>query len=230
MRILGFGAHPDDVEIFFYGALAAAKAGGAEIGWAIATDGAKGGANSPEALRATRRREAETAAELLEVKPIFLERADGALSADREAGAIVESALLDFAPDLVITHAPNDYHPDHRALALLVRDAARFRAPVVYADTLMGVGFEPTISVDVTAHFGLKRRAILCHASQRPGRFVEACETWNRFRSLQCNAPTGFAEAFRFEPVYPFSDVRALMPAAPPSAPLQEGAGPRAGW
>ena len=44
MRIFGFGAHPDDVEIFFFGTLAAAKAGGAEIGWAIATDGSKGGA------------------------------------------------------------------------------------------------------------------------------------------------------------------------------------------
>jgi LmbE family N-acetylglucosaminyl deacetylase len=216
MRILGFGAHPDDVEIFFFGTLASAKAGGAEIGWAIATDGSKGGTDPPDELRAIRRREAKAAGALLHIEPIFVDFVDGELTTGREAAARIEAALLAFAPDLVITHAPNDYHPDHRALSVLVRDAARFRAPVVYSDTLMGVGFQPTMTVDTTAHVDLKRRAIRCHASQRPERFVEACEVWNRFRALQCNAPTAYAEAFRFEPVYPFADVRALLPAAPP--------------
>jgi LmbE family N-acetylglucosaminyl deacetylase len=220
MRILGFGAHPDDAEISFFGTLAAAKAGGAAIGWAIATDGSKGGKGAPDELRKIRRAEAEAAAKLLEVEPVFLDRVDGELSSDRDAAAKVEAALLAFAPDLVITHAPNDYHPDHRAVSVLVRDAARFRLPVVYADTLMGVGFEPTVIVDVTAHFELKRRAMRCHASQRPERFVEACEVWNRFRALQCNAPGAYAEAFRFEPSYPFADIRALMPPAPSVRPL----------
>jgi LmbE family N-acetylglucosaminyl deacetylase len=216
MRILGFGAHPDDVEIFFLGTLAAAQAAGAEIGWAVATDGSKGGDAPAADLRRARREEARQAASLLGVEPVLLDRVDGEVTADRETAALVESVLLDFAPDLVITHAPNDYHPDHRIISALVRDAARFRAPVVYADTLLGNGFEPTLYVDITAHFELKRRAIRCHASQRPERFVDACEVWNRFRALQCNAADGYAEAFRFEPSYPFADVRALMPPAPP--------------
>ena len=216
MRIIGFGAHPDDVEIFFFGTLAAAQAAGAEIGWVIATDGARGGDASGDDLRQTRRREAQAAAALLGVEPVFLDRGDGGLATDPEAAAHVEGAMERLAPDLVITHAPNDYHPDHRALATLVRDAARFRVPVVHADTLMGNGFEPTIYVDTTRYFDRKCEAIRCHASQRPERFVVACEAWNRFRALQCNAAEGYAEAFRFEPVYPFADVRALMPAAPP--------------
>jgi LmbE family N-acetylglucosaminyl deacetylase len=220
MRFLGFGAHPDDAEIFFLGTLAAAKAGGAEIGWAIATDGSKGGKNPAKDLPQVRRAEAKAAAALLEVEPIFLDHVDGELSADRNAASKVEAALLAFAPDLVVTHAPNDYHPDHRTLSALVRDAARFRAPVVYADTLMGVGFEPTVVVDVSAHFDLKRQAIRRHVSQRPERFVEACEVWNRFRALQCNAPGSYAEAFRFEPAYPFADIRALLPPPPPVRPL----------
>jgi len=215
MRIIGFGAHPDDVEIFFFATLAAAQAAGAEIGWAIATDGAAGGDPPGDELRRLRRREAETAAALLGVEPVFLNRRDGALAADPDAAAHVEAATERLAPDLVITHAPNDYHPDHRALSTLVRDAARFRVPVVYADALMGSGFDPTIYVDATRYFDRKRDAIRCHASQRPERFVVACEAWNRVRSLQCNALDGYAEAFRFDPVYPFADVRALMPAAP---------------
>jgi len=216
MRIIGFGAHPDDVEIFFFATLAAAQASGAEIGWAIATDGARGGDAPSEDLRQTRRSEAEAAAALLGVEPVFLDRRDGGLAADPDAAAHVEAAMERLAPDLIITHAPNDYHPDHRALSTLVRDAARFRVPVVFADTLMGNGFEPTIYVDATRYFDRKRAAIRCHASQRPERFVVACEAWNRFRSLQCNAAEGYAEAFRFDPVYPFADVRALMPPAPP--------------
>ncbi|TIV92813.1 MAG: PIG-L family deacetylase, partial [Mesorhizobium sp.] len=42
MKILALGAHPDDIEIFMFGTLAAYKALGAELTFAVATDGAKG--------------------------------------------------------------------------------------------------------------------------------------------------------------------------------------------
>lgn len=221
MRIAGFGAHPDDIEIFFFGTLAAAREAGAEIGWVIATDGSKGGDEPADVLRQKRRQEATEAAALLGVKPVFLDRADGDLASDPEASRIVEAEILRLKPDLVITHASNDYHPDHRALSRLVSDGARFRAPVLFADTILGVAFQPSHYVDVTAHFSMKLEAIRAHRSQRPERFVTAAETWNRFRSLQCNAPEGYAEAFRFEPTYPFSDIRALLPAAPAIRPLK---------
>ena len=216
MRILGCGAHPDDAEIFFFGTLAAAREHGAEIGWLIATDGSKGGDGPPDELRRVRRDEATAAAALLGVTPVFLDRLDGALASDPEATKLVEAEIIRLKPDLVITHAPNDYHPDHRALSRMVINGASFRAPVVFADTLLGVGFTPSLYVDVGAHFARKREAILCHASQRPERFVAAAEAWNRFRALQCNAESGvYAEAFRFVPTYPFGDVRALLPPAP---------------
>jgi N-acetylglucosamine malate deacetylase 1 len=220
MRIVGFGAHPDDVEIVMFGALAAAQAAGAEISWVIATDGSKGGERPADELRAARREEASAAAAILGVTPVFLDRVDGELAADAEAASLVEGAILRLKPDLVITHAPNDYHPDHRALSRLVSDGARFHAPVLFADTILGVAFQPSHYVDITAHFPAKLAAIRGHASQRPERFVAVAETWNRFRSMQCNAPEGYAEAFRFEPVYPFSDIRALLPSAPPIRPL----------
>ncbi len=221
MRVIGFGAHPDDVEIFFFGTLAAAQAAGAEIGWVIATDGSKGGDLDPDVLRRTRRREAQHAAAVLGVTPAFLDRVDGELAGDGDAAALIEAELARLKPDLVITHAPNDYHPDHRALSRLVRDAARFLVPVVYADTLMGVAFEPTMYVDVTSHIETKRDAIRCHSSQQPERFVEMSETWTRFRAMQCNAEAGrYAECFRFEPTFPFADVRALLPPAPACRPF----------
>ena len=43
MKILGIGAHPDDIEIFMYGLLFIYKKEGHEVYTMIATDGAKGG-------------------------------------------------------------------------------------------------------------------------------------------------------------------------------------------
>lgn len=225
MRIIGFGAHPDDAEIYFLGLLLAARARGDAIGWAVATDGAKGGGGDPAELAARRRREAEEAAADVGVQPLFLDRPDGGLADDAELLQRVEAALVDLAPDLVVTHAPNDYHPDHRALAAAVVAAASFRVPVLHADTFAGVGFAPSHYVDVTAQMAAKRAAIRRHGSQRPERFVAAAETLARLRAAQCNAPPdNYAEAYRFEPRFPFADIRDLLPPAPPVRPL--GAAP----
>lgn len=225
MRIIGFGAHPDDAEIYFLGLLLAARARGDAIGWAIATDGARGGAGDPAELARRRRGEAEAAAAEVGVEPVFLERPDGGLAGDAELLPKVAAALARLTPDLVVTHAPNDYHPDHRALSAAVVAAAGFRVPVLHADTFAGVGFEPTHYVEVTAQMEAKRAAIRRHVSQRPERFVTAAETLARLRAMQCNAPPGaYAEAYRFEPRFPFADIRDLLPPAPAVRPL--GAAP----
>lgn len=222
MKILGFGAHPDDAEIFFLGTLLAFKAAGHEIGWVVASDGAKGGPDPGPALARLREGEAVAAGAPHGVTPVFLRRPDGGLSEDARLRAAVETVLLAEAPDLVLTHAPEDYHPDHRALSRAVGDAASFRAPVLYADTLNGVGFQPLYYVDITPHMAAKQAAIRCHESQRPERFVTAATALNRLRAVQCNAveEEAYAEAFRFEPRAPFADPRGLLPPPPPVRPL----------
>ncbi|RWQ59817.1 MAG: PIG-L family deacetylase, partial [Mesorhizobium sp.] len=73
---------------------------------------------------------------------------DGALVADAALIAALKTLIGDVKPDLAITHAPNDYHGDHRALSDSVRIAASFAVPVLHADTLGGTGFSPTHYVD----------------------------------------------------------------------------------
>jgi LmbE family N-acetylglucosaminyl deacetylase len=221
-RILAIGAHPDDLEIFIGGSLHAWRATGAELVLAIATDGAAGGRQPPATLRAIRRAEAETAAAPLGAALHFLDFPDGALMPDAALIAALRRLLASAKPDLVVTHAPNDYHADHRALSAATLQAVGFAAPLLWADTLRGTGFVPTHWVDVTAHFDAKCRAIRAHASQDPERFVTAATAQAAFRAGECNGgPDDRAEAFRFEPRFPFADIRALLPPAPAVRPVE---------
>jgi N-acetylglucosamine malate deacetylase 1 len=223
MRVLALGAHPDDIEIFMFGALAGWKAMGAELAFAIATDGAKGGRLPPEELRRTRKVEATAAAAHLGVTPRFLDFPDGELVADAALIGVLRALIAETDPDLVVTHAPNDYHGDHRALSDAVRIAVSFRAPVLWTDTLRGAGFVPTHYVDITTHAALKEAAIREHVSQEPERFVEWSRQLAAFRAGEANGPPGSAaEAYRFEPQFPFVDIRGLLPPAPPVRPVHD--------
>lgn len=221
MKVLALGAHPDDIEIFMFGTLAAMKEQGADLAFAIATDGARGGTGDPTALARTRRQEAGEAAALLGVEPAFLDFPDGELVADAALIGRLKGLVAETDPDLVITHAPNDYHADHRTLSQAAGIAVSFRAPLLFAETLGGTGFEPTHYIDISAHFDTKAAAIRAHRSQDPERFVERLRAANGYRALQCNGEPGdYAEAYRFEPVFPFADIRDLLPPAPRISPV----------
>ena len=220
MQIMAIGAHPDDLEIFMYGLLAAAAARGDNLHLVVATDGAAGGSDPGPALAKQRAAEARVGlAELGDAH--LLNLPDGHLSSAPDAANTITSMIRETKPDLVITHAPEDYHPDHRALSRFVSDAAGFICPVLFCDTLMGVSFTPDYYVDITPYFTAKQNAIMAHTSQHPQRFVAATQIVNRFRAAQCNAPDGhYAEAYRIDSRFPFSDVRALLPSPPPYRPF----------
>jgi N-acetylglucosamine malate deacetylase 1 len=222
LHILAIGAHPDDLEIFAYGVLASWAAMGARLTLVIATDGSKGGTLPAAELSALRQQETTSAlAPLGAGAPVMLGFPDGALRADAALEQALQALIQTHAPDLVLTHAPNDYHADHRALSAGVLQAAGFSVPVLYMDTMNGTGFVPTHWVDVTPHWFAKETAIRAHATQDPERFVLGANRQAGFRAGECNAPpTHRAEAFRFEPRFPFADIRALIPPAPPLRPV----------
>ena len=164
MNIVAIGAHPDDLEIFAYGFLAAASSRGDNLILGVATDGAAGGVNKGAELARQRADEARNGLAALGT-PTLLDLPDGQLADAPNARNRIRDFIRNAAPDLVITHAPEDYHPDHRALAAYVRDAAGFICPVLFCDTLMGVGFTPDYYIDISAHFAAKQKAIMAHHS-----------------------------------------------------------------
>jgi LmbE family N-acetylglucosaminyl deacetylase len=182
-RVLAVMAHPDDAELLCAGTLARAREDGAAIGLCVLCAGDKGVASgqTPPDLAATRRSEAEAAAALLGAEPFWLGWPDGELVDAIPHRRWLIEIYRRFQPTLILTHAPEDYHPDHRAAATLAEAASWFCAshghltdspalaapPALWwADTLNLTGFTPEIYIDVSAQVDLKQRMLACHHSQ----------------------------------------------------------------
>ncbi len=215
MKILAIGAHPDDIEIFMYGLLAACKKRGDEIIAVVATDGSAGNYIHNKNLKTIRMKEAGNGLKKIS-KPIFLELEDGNLSGTYNAKNIIHQCIEKHNPELIITHDVNDYHSDHRALANLVIETSGFKYPVLLSDTLMGVNFEPEFYVDITDYMDEKHKAIMAHKSQNPKMFSKAAKLMNRFRSAQCNAPENhYAEAYKSVKKFPIVNIGSFLPDSP---------------
>jgi LmbE family N-acetylglucosaminyl deacetylase len=125
LRIICFGAHPDDCEIQAGGTAAMWAAKGHKVKFVSVTNGDIGHwreAGGPLANR--RRAEVEAAAKMLGIEVEVFDIHDGELLPDLETRKKITRAIRNWKADLVIGPRPNDYHPDHRYTGVLVQDAA----------------------------------------------------------------------------------------------------------
>jgi LmbE family N-acetylglucosaminyl deacetylase len=125
LRIIVFGAHPDDAEY---------KAGGSAVKWArqghhvklvSVTNGDIGHwkeAGGPLALR--RAAEVAACAKKLGVTSQVLDIHDGELVPSLEYRKLLTRVIREWQADIVIAPRPWDYHPDHRYVGVLIQDAA----------------------------------------------------------------------------------------------------------
>jgi LmbE family N-acetylglucosaminyl deacetylase len=233
MRFMAIGAHPDDVEVQCAGTLARCAELGHEAIICVATNGAAGSmVIKPPELARIREREARAAAELLGAEFIWLGYPDEFLLDSRETRLVFVDAIRQGRPDVIITHSPEDYHPDHVRVSQLVFDASFVSSvpsietthpshptvpPIYYMDTPTGKGFLPTDYVDITASFETKRRMMACHESQITWLkdhdnmdILEFIEIVALARGLQCGVR--YAEGFRRADVWPRTPPRRLLP------------------
>ncbi len=125
LRIIVFGAHPDDCELEAAGTAARWAKLGYKVKFVSVTNGDIGHhemAGAPLARRRTA--EVKRCAQILGIESEVLDIHDGELLPTLENRRTITRKIREWRADVVISHRPNDYHPDHRYTGILVQDAA----------------------------------------------------------------------------------------------------------
>jgi LmbE family N-acetylglucosaminyl deacetylase len=224
MNILAIGAHPDDVEAYCGGTLARCALRGDRIFIATATNGNIGSATlGPVEIARIRKEEARTSAEIIGAEYLCLDYDDEMFFESRS----VRLAFIDLVrycmADVIFTHNPQDYNPDHELTSKIVNDIAVMipvpgiwtknpphdRIPAIfYWETVNGMGFIPTDYVDITDTYETKVKMFASHASQNlwmkdnykdafkegEADFFESILIQSRYRGLQSGVR--YAEGF----------------------------------
>ena len=124
LNILIIGAHPDDAD----------AVGGTAYKWiqqghkvtlvSVTNGNAGHHILNPEELERTRREEARRAGEVIGARYIVMDVNDGQMVPSLENRFKIIRLIREFKADIVISHRPYTYHPDHRYTGTLVLDAA----------------------------------------------------------------------------------------------------------
>jgi bacillithiol biosynthesis deacetylase BshB1 len=178
LDMLAFGAHPDDVEISVGGLLIAEARKGRLTGVVDLTRGELGTRGTPE----IREKEADAASAILGLSMrLNLGMPDGMFENNHENRLKVIEIIRRYRPDVVITNAPHDRHPDHGKAARLVSEACflaglhkvetpavahgPWRPGIVY-QYMQFYHFTPDLIYDISEVHELKMQAIKAHKSQ----------------------------------------------------------------
>src|SRR5438105_5621631 len=125
LRIICFGAHPDDCELQAGGVGALWAAQGHHVKFVSVTNGDIGhwrDAGGPLARRRTA--DVQRADQVLGITPQVLDIHDGELEPTLENRRKITRLIREWKADIVMSHRPNDYQPDHHYTGVLVQDAA----------------------------------------------------------------------------------------------------------
>lgn len=234
MRVLAIGAHPDDIENFAGGTMALYAQAGHEIFFAVATRGDIGTpTGTRDEIALIRRGEAQAACDLVGGTLIWLGYDDEFLFSDRGTRLAVIDAIRQARPDVMFILSEGDYHPDHRTIGTLARDA-RIPASVPLIETRFPhttipttficdiysddpTMFEPDFYVDTTSVQQTKDAMIAAHVSQVA--WMNAVfqsemdsDTSRRDRQRGSEAGVEFAEAFQLLKDYPRVGGTELLP------------------
>lgn len=125
LRVIAFGAHPDDCELDAGGVAAKWAQRGAEVKFVSTTNGDVGHfkmAGGPLARR--RQEEVQKCADNFGIETEVLDIHDGELMPTLENRKKFVRLIREWNADIVLSHRPYDYHPDHRYTGVLAHDAA----------------------------------------------------------------------------------------------------------
>jgi len=196
LTVLCVGAHSDDIEIGCGGTILrlAEQHPGSVFHWVVFS---ATGVRAAEARRA-----AELFVDRANLKgPLLKAFQDGFLPfVGAEVKATFEE-LKAISPDLIFTHSRKDAHQDHRLIAELTwntfRDHMILEYEVPKYDGDLG---QPGLFVPLPLEISQKKVRYIMDAfeSQRTKRWFreDTFSSLMRLRGMECNAPSGYAEAF----------------------------------
>ena len=125
VRILVFGAHPDDCDVKVGGFAIKHTQLGNIVKFVSLTNGDTGHYKIGGGPLARRRyKEAQKSAKIAHIEYEIYDIHNGQLLPTLENRWRIVKEIRKFQADLILTHRPNDYHPDHRYTSQLVQDAA----------------------------------------------------------------------------------------------------------
>jgi LmbE family N-acetylglucosaminyl deacetylase len=185
LRIIAFGAHPDDCDIKFGGTASKFARAGHSVKFVSITNGDAGHQEMGGGILAKRRfKETQESARRIGIAEYeVFDNHDGELTPTVEVRRQVIRAIRAWNADIVIAPRPNDYHPDHRYAGVLVQDAAYMvvvpnvtpdaeplkKNPVFlyYSDRFQKPApFRPDIVVRIDDVWDVKLSALDAHTSQ----------------------------------------------------------------
>ena len=239
ITILALHAHPDDTETLGAGTLALMSRAGHRVVIATATAG-EGGSEElgPEETARVRQAEAAAAATVIGAEYRCAGLGDLAVFNDDTCRRAITELVRWAKPQIVITAAPADYHPDHEAVSLLARDAC-FAATVpnyltgpsgaldaiphlYFMDPIGGRDREgrrvaPQFGANVGAVFSEKQAMLAAHASQDSWvakqhgipDHLASMERWTRRRGRDFSVE--LAEGFRQYRHHPYPETPLLQ-------------------
>ena len=180
LDILAIAAHPDDIEMCCGATIAKETSRGKKVGIVDLTRGDLGTRGTAE----TRNEEAKNAAEILNLTVREnLKFRDGFFKNDEEHQLEVIKMIRKYQPEIIITNAETDRHPDHGRGSKLVSDACFLSGlrkietsidgviqeawrPKQVLHTIQWNIKEPDIVVDVTGFIDTKIKSCLAYKTQ----------------------------------------------------------------
>lgn len=185
LRVIAFGAHPDDCDQRVGGTAAKWAALGHQVKFVAVTNGDAGHQTEGGGALARRRRlESQEAGRRLGIVEYeTLDNHDGQLVPSVDVREQVIRKIRQWNADMVLAPRPNDYHPDHRYTGVLIQDAAYMVVvPNIAPDTpalrknpvflyfqdgfQRPNAFRPDVAVAIDDVLDKKVRALDAHTSQ----------------------------------------------------------------
>ena len=200
MRIIIFGAHPDDPESGCGGLSAQSVKAGYEVVFVYGTVFRPERQYFGRSEREVRTEEALSACEVIGVRGIMLDYQHEGMDVNKQNIERITEFLMSEHPDVVIAHWPVDTHLDHRCVGTLALSAylkPETSFEFYYFEVMSGlqsIHFHPTHYVDISDVSEIKHQSLLCHKSQDGESVWQDHELMHRFRGRECGVDR--AEAY----------------------------------